>query len=102
MGDPEVKGYWIVLSADVSDPEAQQTYGKLWAPIAEKYGAKLKPLDLATVLVEPQSTKRVLSVEFASYEQAKACYADPAYAQAKEYALKAANRQLLIIEADLA
>ena len=30
-----MKGYWIVLGSDVTDPDAQQAYGKLWAPIAE-------------------------------------------------------------------
>jgi uncharacterized protein (DUF1330 family) len=97
-----VKGYWIVLGADVTDKDAQQTYGKLWAPIAEQYGAKLKPMDAASVLKEAESTKRVLLVEFESLEKAKACYDDPAYQAAMEYALKAAKRELLIVEGDFA
>ncbi|MNE55969.1 hypothetical protein D3C76_697400 [compost metagenome] len=95
-----MKGYWIILAAAVTDAEAQQEYGRLWAPIAEKYGAKLKVLD-AAALVESHTSSRALAVEFDSYAQAKACYADPAYSEAKAMALRAYRRELLIIEGDL-
>jgi|ERR1700712_4990308 uncharacterized protein (DUF1330 family) len=97
-----MKGYWIVLGSEVSDQKEQQAYGKLWAPIAEKYGAKMKILDPGAALVEAQSTTRVIAVEFPTYEQAKACYTDPAYEEAKRHALKASKRELLILEGDLA
>jgi uncharacterized protein (DUF1330 family) len=97
-----VKGYWIVLGSELTDPEAQRAYGKLWGPIAEKFGAKLKSLDPGAVLKEAETTRRVVIVEFPSYEQALACYADPAYEEAKQYAFKASKRDLLIIEGDLA
>ncbi|MGF6976179.1 uncharacterized protein (DUF1330 family) [Paraburkholderia sp. JPY465] len=97
-----MKGYWIILGSDVTDPEAQRAYGKLWAPIAEKFGAKLKSLDSGAALKEAQTTRRVVVVEFASYERALACYADPAYEEAKQHALKASKRELLIVEGDFA
>ncbi|WP_211169268.1 DUF1330 domain-containing protein [Aromatoleum toluvorans] len=96
-----VKGYWIILGTDVTDQAAQQEYGRLWAPIGEKYGATVRVLD-PEVLVESRSSRRVLAVEFPSYEQAKACYKDPAYTHAKEFALRASQRELIIIEGDLA
>lgn len=91
-----MKGYWIILGAEVTDSDAQQEYGRLWKPIAEKYDAKLKLLD--GVLKEASASKRVLAVEFESYEQAKACYEDPAYTEAKVFALRASKRELIIIE----
>jgi hypothetical protein len=39
-----MKGYWIILGAEVTDLEAQQEYGRLWQPIAQKYDAQLKML----------------------------------------------------------
>ncbi|WP_437879563.1 DUF1330 domain-containing protein [Pseudomonas sp. LRF_L74] len=96
-----MKGYWIILGSEVRDPQAQQEYGRLWKPIAEKYAATLKVLD-AGALQESNQSSRVLAVEFASYADAKACYDDPAYAQARAFALRAASRELIIIEADLA
>ncbi|MNV93865.1 hypothetical protein D3C71_1886010 [compost metagenome] len=95
-----MKGYWIIFAAAVTDAEAQQEYARLWAPIAEKYGAKLRALD-ASALVESHTSTRALAVEFDSYAQAKACYADPAYSEAKAMALRAYRRELLIIEGDL-
>ncbi|CAI3798768.1 hypothetical protein GLGCALEP_02170 [Pseudomonas sp. MM221] len=95
-----MKGYWIILGSAVTDTEAQQEYGRLWGPIAEKYGAKLKALDPAA-LVESHTSTRALAVEFDSYAQAKACYNDPAYAEAKAMALRAYRREVLIIEGDL-
>lgn len=95
-----MKGYWIILGAAVTDTEAQQAYGRLWGPIAEKYGAKLKSLEPGA-LVEAHTSTRVLAVEFESYAQAKACYEDPAYTEAKAWALRAYRRELIIIEGDL-
>ncbi|MFJ4453305.1 DUF1330 domain-containing protein [Pseudomonas sp. NPDC089392] len=95
-----MKGYWIILGAAVTDTEAQQEYGRLWAPIAEKYGARLKVLDSAA-LVEAHTSVRALAVEFDSYAQAKACYDDPAYTQAKAVALRTYRREVLIIEGDV-
>ncbi|CAB3806378.1 hypothetical protein LMG28688_06348 [Paraburkholderia caffeinitolerans] len=97
-----MKGYWIVLGADITDSDAQAQYGKLWGPIAEKYDAKLRSAEVTAVLLEAGSAKRVSVVEFPSLEQAKACYADPSYEEAKQYALKASNRALLIFEGELA
>ncbi|WEK12228.1 MAG: DUF1330 domain-containing protein [Candidatus Pseudomonas colombiensis] len=42
-----------------------------------------------------------MAVEFPSYEQAKACYNDPAYSHAKAFALRASRRELIIIKGDL-
>lgn len=95
-----MKGYWIIFGSAITDTEAQQEYGRLWWPIAEKYGAKINVVE-PDALLEAHSTSRVLTVEFSSYTQAKACYDDPAYAEAKAFALRASRRELLIIEGDL-
>lgn len=96
-----MKGYWLIVGTAISDQEAQAEYGRLWKPIAEKYQAKLNPLKRAPLLLEQRDANRVTVVEFPSYEQARACYDDPAYAEAKTFALKASNRELLIVEGDL-
>jgi uncharacterized protein (DUF1330 family) len=96
-----MKGYWVILGTNVTDQDAQRAYGALWAPIAEKYGAKVKALDPAA-LKESRGSSRVIVVEFPSFEKAKLCYDDPAYQEAKEFALKASNRELVLLEGDLA
>lgn len=96
-----MKGYWIILGTAVTDTEAQQEYARLWAPIAQQYDARLVMVDDRAVL-ERHFSSRAMMVEFASYEQAWACYHDPAYAHAKAFALRAAHREVLIIQADIA
>lgn len=96
-----MKGYWIIFGSDVINANAQRVYSRLWAPISEKYGAKVRLLEPG-VLVEALTTKRVIAVEFPSYEQAKACNIDPDYAEARLFALSAYKREMIIIEGDLA
>jgi len=95
-----MKGYWLIFGADVKDPEAIKEYARLWKPIGEKYGAVLKVLD-PSALIEPGISTRVLTVEFDSIEKARACYDDPDYTHAKAFALRAAPRQLIMLEGEL-
>lgn len=96
-----MKGYWLVLGTAVTDPEAQMTYGALWAPIAAKYGARLIT-NGSLNLCEGEGIARALLVEFPSVEQARACYDDPDYTHAKAFALAASDRTLLILEGNIA
>lgn len=96
-----MKGYWVILGTAVADQGAQEEYGRLWKPIAEQYQAKINPTIVPPVLKEARNTSRVIIVEFPSYETALACYEDPAYQEAKAFANKAAQRDLLIIKAEI-
>lgn len=96
-----MKGYWIILGTAVTDPAAQEEYGRLWRPIAEKYEAKINPAKVPPILKEGRDTSRVIIVEFPSYETALACYEDPDYQAARKIANMAAQRDLLIIKAEI-
>ena len=97
-----MKGYWLILGTEITDQAAQNDYGRLWAPIAEKYQARLVRTNVPVLLKEARDTSRVIIVEFPSYEIAKACYADPAYQEARQFALRASKRDLLIFEGEVA
>jgi uncharacterized protein (DUF1330 family) len=97
-----MKGYWIIIATEVSDQDAQGEYGKLWKPIAEKYQARIKPSQVPPMLIEAWDARSVIIVEFPSYEVAKACYDDPAYEEARQFALQASNRELLILQGEIA
>lgn len=94
-----MKGYWFVVSGGITDADARQEYGRLWKPIAEKYKAKINPMAEPVMMPEVHGTERVVVVEFPSLADAKACYEDPAYQEAKEFAIKASQRELFIFEA---
>lgn len=96
-----MKGYWLILGTDVADQAAQEEYAKLWAPIAERYEAKLIKGSDGPELKESRDTTRILLVEFPSYSAAKACYEDPAYQKARQYAGKASRRELVMFEGEI-
>lgn len=97
-----MKGYWLVLGTEVTDAAAQKAYGALWAPIAERYGARLVAGSEAIEAVEARDATRVLLVEFPTFEAARACYDDPAYREAREVALRAAQRSLVLLRGEIA
>ena len=82
-------GYWIVRASAATDQAAAETYGKLWAPIAKRYEAKILASKGPHETVEGEDSPRTLIIEFPSYEMALACYNDPDYTEAAEYALAA-------------
>lgn len=96
-----MKGYWLILGEAITDPEAQAEYGRLWAPIAARYGARLVSGAGQATLRETRTTARVLFVEFPDLAAAQSCYDDPAYKAAAAFALKASKRELLIFEGDI-
>ena len=96
-----MKGYWLILGSAITDQGAQEEYGRLWAPIAQKYKAKINQTSKPP-LREARDTARVVVVEFPTYEAALACYDDPAYREAMEFALKASQRDLVILGGSLA
>ncbi len=97
-----MKGYWLIIGTEIADQEAQQEYGRLWKPLAEKYQARINPLSVPPVLREVRDAARVTVVEFPSYEIAAECYDDPDYQEALQLALKASKRELVLLKGDLA
>jgi uncharacterized protein (DUF1330 family) len=91
-------GYWIVRTSEVTDQEAQRSYGKAWAPLAERYAATViaGPARIATKEGDPVA--RAFIVRFESYEQALSCYEDPAYQAAAVFGKRASPRDLVILE----
>lgn len=57
-----MKGYWIILGTAVGDEVAQNQYGKLWGPIAEKYRARVNPTTVPPLLKDKRDTAREISM----------------------------------------
>lgn len=95
-----MKGYWLVLTGKVADEKSQEAYAQLWKPISEKYSAKQRALSPGETLLETNGYSRALVVEFDSYEAAVSCYQEEAYQAAKAFAVKACQRELLILRGE--
>jgi uncharacterized protein (DUF1330 family) len=97
-----MKGYWLILGAEVTDEAAQKEYGALWAPIAARYEARLITGSDAVEVVEARDATRTILVEFPSFAAARACHGDPAYQEARAHALKASKRTLVLLRGEIA
>ena len=82
----------------VTDEEAQRNYGKAWTPLAERYGAKVIAGPGRIAAKESDPVARAFVIKFGSYEQALACYEDPAYQAAATFGKKASRRDVVILE----
>lgn len=92
-------GYWIARGT-VKDPDAYAEYARLWKPIGERFGARFLAAGKRDETREGVDHARTSIIEFPSYEQALACYDDPAYQACLPHALEAYENQrdLVIVE----
>ena len=91
-------GYWIVRASACLDQAAADEYSKLWGEIANRYRAKTIAGRGDHQTVEGEYRPRILIIEIPTYQDALDCYNDPDYAVAMEFALKAYQRELVIID----
>lgn len=91
-------GYWIVRASACRNQEAADEYSRLWGEIANRYRAKVIAGRGHHQTVEGEHRARILIIEFPTYQDALDCYHDPDYTAAMEFALKAYQRELVIID----
>lgn len=91
------KGYWLV-HVDVTDAEAYKAYVAANAEAFAKYGARFLVRGGRHVVVEGASKARQVTLEFADYETALACYHSPEYQKAKDVRAGAALGDIVIVE----
>ena len=94
-----VSGYWIVRGT-VKDREAFDVYAQRWLRIAEAYGARYLTAGGRHETPEGTDCDRVVIVEFPSYDAARACYHSDEYQELLQVALKAYDRDLVIVDGD--
>ncbi|MEM7253064.1 MAG: DUF1330 domain-containing protein [Pseudomonadota bacterium] len=90
-------GYWIIKGT-IIDQGAFDEYARLWAPIATRYQAEFLVPGARHETREGKDYARVAVVRFPSYEDAIACYDDPEYQATLEWADKAYDRELVIVD----
>ena len=91
------KGYWIVNEI-VHDMDVFKEYQAANAEPLARYDGKFMVRGGTQEVREGTAFPRTVMVEFASYQDAVACYEDPQYQAAMEFRKRAADATFLIVE----
>lgn len=91
-------GYWVVRGSAIKDEAAANEYISLWMPVGQRYGAEVIAGKGAIDTREGVQYPRQLIIRFPSFDDAVKCYEDPEYKKAMEFARKAFDRELSILE----
>jgi uncharacterized protein (DUF1330 family) len=90
---------YIVVQADVTNPQRYAEYAKLSPGIIAKYGGKFLARGGKTVTLEgPPAKNRMVVIEFPSLEKAEEFYRSPEYTAAKKLRAGAATAQFIAVE----
>ena len=92
-----LKGYWIVR-VDVSDADAYRRYIEANAEPIARFGGRFLVRGGRHEAVEGTARQRNVVIEFESYEAARNCYFDEAYARARSLRIGTSVADFLIIE----
>jgi uncharacterized protein (DUF1330 family) len=91
------KAYWIAR-VDVSDPEIYKTYVETGKPAFERYNAKFLARGGRTEALEGKNRARNVLIEFASMEDALACYNSPEYTAARAIRQAVSEGEWILVE----
>ena len=89
--------YWIGR-VTVSDQDSYGEYAKRAGPAIEAHGGRFLARGGRHRTLESRDHARNVVVQFASFEDAIACYNSPAYQEALAHALESAERDVAIVE----
>ena len=91
------KGYWIA-NVDVRNADGYKEYVAVLPDILRKFGGRYVTRGGKTEVVEGKNRRRVVVLEFPSYEAAMGCYRSPEYAKAITLRQANADTDLIVVE----
>ena len=91
------KAYWIAR-VDVHDPETYKLYVETAKPAFERYNAKFLARGGRTEALQGQARARNVLIEFASMEDALACWNSPEYTKAREIRGPVSTGEFILVE----
>jgi uncharacterized protein (DUF1330 family) len=92
-----MKGYWIAR-VTVADPEQYKLYAERAPEAFAKFGAKVLARGGRAQQLEGEGRPRNVIIEFASFEDAVACYNSPEYQAARAKRVGAGEAEIVIVE----
>ncbi len=92
-----MKGYWIAR-VTVTDPDQYKLYAEAAPEAFRKYGAKVLARGGRSQQMEGEGRPRNVVIEFASFDDALACYNSPEYQAARAKRANAGEAEIVIVE----
>jgi len=92
-----MKGYWIAR-VTVTDPDQYKLYAEAAPEAFRKYGAKVLARGGRSQQVEGEGRPRNVVIEFASFDDALACYNSPEYQAARARRANAGEAEIVLVE----
>ncbi|MGY6632692.1 MAG: DUF1330 domain-containing protein [Alkalilacustris sp.] len=89
---------YMIARIAVTDPDAYATYASRTAALAERFGGRFLVKGGAMTQLEGSGPERHVVVEFPDRAAAEAWYASPDYAAILPIALRASQRDLVIVD----
>ena len=90
---------YIIAFIDVTDPQRYAQYTKLTPDAIARHGGKFIVRGGEKLTLEgPAENRRVVVLEFPTFEQAKTFYDSPEYRHAKSFREGAAEASFLLVE----
>jgi uncharacterized protein (DUF1330 family) len=90
---------YIVAEIDVIDADAYEEYRRQAPPSIAQYGGKYIVRGGRTETLEGQwAPKRIVILEFPSFEQAKKWWSSPEYAPAKQLRQRSARTKMIVVD----
>ena len=89
--------YWM-SKVQITNEAGYGEYAKRAGPAIEKHGGRFLARGGKCVTLEGDEYPRIVLIEFASLDQAVACYHSKEYQQAWEFQKDAATREVCIVE----
>jgi uncharacterized protein (DUF1330 family) len=91
------KAYWIAR-VDVNDPETYKKYVETGKPAFERYNAKFLARGGRVEPLEGNNRARNVLIEFASMDDALACYNSPEYTAARAIRQAVSEGDWILVE----
>jgi len=91
------KAYWIAR-VDVHDPETYKSYVETAKPAFARYNANFLARGGKTEVLEGVARARNVVIEFASMEDALACYHSPEYTAARKIRQTVSEGEFILVE----
>ena len=92
------KTYWIARVDLHGDPETYKKYVETAKPAFERYNAKFLARGGRTEVMEGKARARNVIIEFASMDDALACYNSPEYSAARKIRQPVSEGEFVFVE----